>query len=52
NPEPYHTSTLTGEAWVEELRKGHTERMKNNLGVARHVFKKLESELRKEGNLK
>jgi len=52
NPEPYHTSTLSGEEWVKELHKGHPECMRNNLGVGRRVFKKLKSELRKEGNLK
>ncbi|KAF5367459.1 hypothetical protein D9758_003825 [Tetrapyrgos nigripes] len=52
DPEPYHTSVLSGEEWVKELRKGHSEHMKNNLGVGRCVFKKLKSELQKEGNLK
>jgi hypothetical protein len=35
---PYHTSALTGEAWVRELLNGHPERIRNELGVHKHVF--------------
>ena len=30
---PYHTSALSGEAWVQELLSGHPECIKNELGV-------------------
>ena len=35
---PYHTSALSGEAWVRELLNGHPERIRNELGVHKHVF--------------
>ncbi|KAH7903666.1 hypothetical protein BJ138DRAFT_974793, partial [Hygrophoropsis aurantiaca] len=38
---PYHTSILTGHAWVLELMNGHPKRIKNNLGVSLHVFEEL-----------
>ena len=38
---PYHTSALTGEAWVQELLTGHPERIRNKLGVHKEVFDKL-----------
>ncbi|KAJ3717406.1 hypothetical protein C8R42DRAFT_551520, partial [Lentinula raphanica] len=52
NPEPYHTSSLTGAQWVAELEQGHSERMLYTLGVQQHVFRKLKRELQKEGGLK
>jgi hypothetical protein len=36
---PYHTSALTGAAWVTELMNGHPERIHCELGVHLHVFK-------------
>ncbi|KAJ7439149.1 hypothetical protein B0H11DRAFT_1984461, partial [Mycena galericulata] len=36
--QPYHTSKLTGQEWVEELMRGHPERIYNELGVHLHVF--------------
>lgn len=51
NPEPYHTSSLSGADWVKELENGHSDRMLHNLGVRVHVFKKLINELQREGNL-
>jgi hypothetical protein len=48
--EPYHTSILTGEGWVLELLTGHPERIHCELGVHRHVFAKLISELREFGH--
>jgi len=36
--EPYHTSALSGIAWVNELLAGHPERVRCELGVHRHVF--------------
>lgn len=47
--EPYHTSVLTGEAWVMELLSGHPQRMRTALGVNLHTFSALISELRAAG---
>ena len=49
-PEPYHTSILTGEGWVLELLTGHPERIRCELGVHRHVFLELITELRRLGH--
>ena len=38
DPEPYHTSILTGQGWVEELLSGHPECIHCELGVCRHMF--------------
>ena len=38
DPEPYHTSILTGQGWVEELLSGHPKRIRCELGVHRHMF--------------
>ncbi len=35
---PYHTSILSGEAWVQELLTGHPMRIRNELGVYRQTF--------------
>jgi hypothetical protein len=48
--EPYHTSILTGSGWVMELLAGHPERIRCELGVHRHVFLALISELREFGH--
>ena len=34
----YHTSALTGQAWVNELIHGHPDRIFNELGMRLHVF--------------
>ncbi|KAJ7265972.1 hypothetical protein B0H12DRAFT_996882, partial [Mycena haematopus] len=47
--QPYHTSKLTGQQWVEELMRGHPERIYNELGVHLHVFIMLLIELRLGG---
>jgi hypothetical protein len=39
--QPYHTSALSGQAWVTELLGGHHDRMKDNLGVSAAVFRRL-----------
>ena len=36
--QPYHTSALSGEAWVNELIHGHPDRIFNELGMQLHVF--------------
>ncbi|KAF7288196.1 DDE Tnp4 domain-containing protein [Mycena chlorophos] len=47
--QPYHTSKLTGIAWVHELMGGHSERIHNEFGVHLHVFVSLLIELRSMG---
>ena len=47
--EPYHTSVLTGEAWVIELLTGHPKRIRCELGVSAEVFILLIEELRRVG---
>lgn len=42
---PYHTSALSGEAWVRELLNGHPKRIRCELGVHKHVFQALINEL-------
>lgn len=44
--QPYHTSLLTGHAWVQELTHGHPDRIKTELGMRKHVFHALVHELR------
>ena len=45
----YHTSALTGLAWVHELLNGHPQRIMTELSVRRHVFLALYDELQREG---
>lgn len=45
NKEPYHTSILSGFAWLQELLNGHPERIKNELRMHKHVFVALVQEL-------
>lgn len=52
NPEPYHTSALSGRAWVQELLNGHRDRMKDNLALRPIVFQRLEKELIIRGGLR
>jgi hypothetical protein len=42
---PYHTSALSGEAWVLELLNGHLKRIRCELAVHKHVFNSLIEEL-------
>lgn len=46
---PYHTSALSGEAWVLELITGHPDRIQHNLGVSLNVFDSLLHILRANG---
>jgi hypothetical protein len=48
--EPYHTSILSGYAWVQELLHGHPERIRTELGVHKEVFLALVEELRSMGH--
>jgi hypothetical protein len=50
DPQPYHTSILTGEGWVLELLAGHPERIRCELGMRREVFIQLITELRALGH--
>ena len=46
---PYHTSALSGHAWVQELLSGHPERIRCELGVHVDIFDKLIRTLLKLG---
>ena len=46
DPEPYHTSILSGEGWVLELLTGHPDRIKNELGMSADLFNELIAILR------
>jgi hypothetical protein len=48
---PYHTSALTGADWVRELLNGHPERIRNELGVHKHVFLGLVAALEQHGHI-
>ena len=47
--EPYHTSILTGQGWVNELLDGHSNRIRTELGMKRDVFLALILKLREMG---
>ena len=47
--EHYHTSALSGEAWLLELLCGHPNRIRTELGVSVEVFSNLVRELRDIG---
>ena len=49
-PVPYHTSILSGAAWVAELLTGHPERIRCELGMHREVFIELVDALRRMGH--
>jgi hypothetical protein len=42
----YHTSALSGRAWLDELLVGHPDRIKTELGMRVHVFLALVAQLR------
>ena len=48
--EPYHTSILSGYAWLQELLHGHPERIHTELGVHKEVFHALIRELQSMGH--
>ncbi|TBU34242.1 hypothetical protein BD311DRAFT_347958 [Dichomitus squalens] len=52
NPEPYHTSFLSGRQWVQDLLNDHRNRMKDSLGTPAAVFRRLEEELVHAGGLR
>ena len=47
--QPYHTSKLSGHAWVQELIHGHPDRIRTELGMWLHVFLAFVNELRGGG---
>ena len=47
--EPYHTSALSGEAWVLELLCGQPDQIHTELGVTLEVFNELIQELQRLG---
>jgi hypothetical protein len=48
--QPYHTSILSGEGWVQELLNGHPNRIRCELGVTKDVFNQLICELQSMGH--
>lgn len=46
---PYHTSSLSGEAWVAELLDGHPDRIRCELGVSKGVFAALINVMQEDG---
>jgi hypothetical protein len=50
DPEPYHTSALTGQDWVIELLTGHPECIRCELGMHANAFVELISEFRTMGH--
>ena len=42
---PMHTSSLTGQVWLNELIAGHPTRFREQLGLAKHAFFRLSFEL-------
>lgn len=48
--QPYHTSILTGQGWVDELVYGHPLRIRTELGVSLKVFHALISKLHEMGH--
>ncbi|KAI9449806.1 hypothetical protein BJY52DRAFT_1078290, partial [Lactarius psammicola] len=42
---PVHTSRLRGQDWITELLTGHDGRFHNELGLNKHVFRRLLSVL-------
>ena len=49
-PIPYHTSILTGQAWMIELLNGHPDRIRLCLGVKHDVFDALIGTLKQHGH--
>lgn len=48
--EPYHTSILTGQGWINELLDGHPEHIQTEFGMHKHIFLALVSELQDLGH--
>ena len=50
NPQPYHTSALSGKAWLIKLILGHPDRIHCELGMDIHTFKAVTLELRRHNH--
>lgn len=50
NKLPYHTSALSGLAWLQELLNGHPDRIKTELGIHKELFEKLVKTLEEIGH--
>ena len=48
---PMHTSSLSGEQWVQELLHGHEDRIYNELGMRKAVFRQLLAVLRTDAGV-
>lgn len=48
---PYHTSLLSGPAWIRELLLGNHNRIRENLGLGRHAFRRLVTALEQKTGL-
>ncbi|KAH8102345.1 hypothetical protein DFH11DRAFT_1474107, partial [Phellopilus nigrolimitatus] len=48
---PLNDSQLSGQGWLTEILAGHDDRCRNVLGLNKHVFEKLLSELEKRAGL-
>ena len=48
---PYSTSALSGYAWLQEQLSGNDRKIRDSLGISRHVFHTLVEALRLRGNL-
>jgi hypothetical protein len=46
---PYHTSILTGQAWVYELISGHPDRIQHNFSINLEMFEQLLDTLHQHG---
>ena len=46
-----HDSILSGCAWLKELEHGNENRIRNNLGMRKHVFKRLVAMLQEKGGI-
>ena len=44
-PQPKHTSILTGQHWIVKLLEGHSDRFHEQIGMSKHVFRLLLKEL-------
>jgi hypothetical protein len=50
---PYHTSALTGEMWIKELLScPHPSRIRDQLGMHKHVFLRLVRALKEKSGLR
>ncbi|KIK27134.1 hypothetical protein PISMIDRAFT_93515 [Pisolithus microcarpus 441] len=50
DPQPYHTSALSREAWLVELILGHPDHIHCELGVSACVFKEITLNLQNHGH--